>query len=275
MVRQFLSFLAVTALAACDAGLQSAAPAQGVSVRFPDVGQGHATVAVKGDTCALIDAGPPETPGDWMGALPCRSIAGVLVTHWDLDHRGGLAALLARFPVGHVWYGHLPQEDSVQARLDGFCRIAAKGCRQVRAGDRLDALEGLDWEILSTGPDSLPDGNETSVVSRLAFAGGSVLVAGDLDSAGEQRLALTMPARLRSDVLLLSHHGSGGSNSLQWLGTVRPRLAVVQCGRNNRYGHPASTTMERLQALRIPAWVTSDLGGLSGMLPATPRQGLD
>jgi len=270
MVRQILSILALFALASCDTGLQGAVPSQGLTVHFPDVGQGNATAVSEGDACILIDVGPPpEVSGDWMSALPCHSIAGVLITHWDLDHRGGLAAVLARFPVGHIWYGHVPQEDSVQALLDGFCRITTEGCRAVHAGDHLDALAGLDWDILSTGPDSFPDGNETSVVSRLSSVKGSVLVAGDLDSVGEQRLALAMPEQLQSDVLLLSHHGSGGSNSLQWLGAVRPRLAVVQCGRNNRYGHPAAPVMERLQALRIPAWVTSDLGGLRAGLDGT------
>lgn len=246
-------------------------PASRAEALFPDVGQGQATIVSVDGKCLLIDAGPPDVNPDWISRLPCASLEAVLITHWDLDHRGGLDSVFARLPVGLLLYGHLPEEDSVKTHLDRFCRLAVQGCRHVASGQDLSTLPGVSWRILSTGADSLPDGNETSVVSRLADSQGSLLVAGDLDSLGEQALAATQGSTLHADVLLLSHHGSAGSNSLAWLGAVRPRLAVAQAGKGNRYGHPATTILSRLLALGIPAWNTADLGGVRIRLDGSKR----
>jgi len=257
----------------CGCSLDTAAPESGTALAlFPDVGQGQATVVASHGSCVLVDAGPPDSAPSWIERLPCRSLDAVLITHWDLDHRGGLDSIFAHLPVGVLYYGHLPAEDSVRERMDGFCRLATHGCRKVEAGQDLSALPGTSWRILSTGADSLPDANGTSVVSRFDDGTGSLLIAGDLDSLGEQSLAATLgTAALRSDLLLLSHHGSAGSNSLAWLGAVRPRLAVAQAGKGNRYGHPAPSVLSRLLALGIPTWITSDLGGLRVPLDGSER----
>lgn len=276
MVKTIFLLLVVAGLGACDRGLETPSPSTGATVFFPDVGQGQATAVRSGAACALVDAGPiPDTAVlFWGRTIPCDSFAAVLVTHWDLDHRGGLDSLFVLRPVGELLYGRLPEEDSVLARLQGYCRRTRRGCRQVQAGERLDALDSVSWQILSTGPDSLSEGNETSVVSRFSDARGSLLIAGDLDSLGEQTLVLTGSVTVKSDLLLLSHHGSAGSNSLAWLGAVRPRLVVAQAGRNNRYGHPSAATLERLAAMGIPYWSTASLGGVRMRLDGSEREGM-
>ncbi len=276
MVKTIFLLLVVAGLGACDRGLETPSPSTGATVFFPDVGQGQATAVRSGAACALVDAGPIPDMAVlfWGRTIPCDSFAAVLVTHWDLDHRGGLDSLLAVRPVGELLYGRLPEEDSVLARLQGYCRRTRRGCRQVQAGERLDALDSVSWQILSTGPDSLSEGNETSVVSRFSDARGSLLIAGDLDSLGEQTLVLTGSVTVKSDLLLLSHHGSAGSNSLAWLGAVRPRLVVAQAGRSNRYGHPSAATLERLAAMGIPYWSTASLGGVRMRLDGSEREGM-
>jgi competence protein ComEC len=268
MVTRILGLAAL--LCGCELGQTPSASTPAVAW-FPDVGQGQATVVSSGDQCIMIDAGPASGSHDWITRLPCTRLEAILITHWDLDHRGGLEAVFARLPVGALLYGHLPKDDSVQAKFDNFCRLASNGCKSVRPGQNLSYLPGIRWQVLFTGPDSLPDDNETSVVSRLSDVHGSLLVAGDLDSLGEQALAATHGSALHSNLLLISHHGSAGSNSLAWLGAVRPKLAIAQAGRNNRYGHPSPSVLGRLQALGIPTWITSDLGGMRTALDGSSR----
>lgn len=248
MVTRVLGLAAL--LCGCELGQTPSVSTPAVAW-FPDVGQGQATVVSSSDQCIMIDAGPASASPDWLARLPCTRLEAVLVTHWDLDHRGGLEAVFARLPVGTLLYGHPPQDDSVQAKFDNFCRLASNGCKSVLSGQNLSYLHGVQWQALFTGADSLPDANETSVVSRLSDPHGSLLVAGDLDSLGEQALAAIHGSDLNSNLLLISHHGSAGSSSLAWLGAVRPKLAIAQAGRNNRYGHPSPSVLGRLQALSL------------------------
>jgi competence protein ComEC len=58
------------------------------------------------------------------------------------------------------------------------------------------------------------------------------------------------------DVLKVGHHGSRGSSTAGLLDAVCPRLALLSCGRDNRFGHPARETLAALAARRIPVYRT-------------------
>ena len=55
-----------------------------------------------------------------------------------------------------------------------------------------------------------------------------------------------------ADILKVGHHGSVTSSSLPFLEAVTPKIAVISAGRNNRYGHPHQTILDRLKTLNIP-----------------------
>ena len=74
-----------------------------------------------------------------------------------------------------------------------------------------------------------------------------MLFTGDLEGAAEQRLAETDGERLWADVLKVGHHGSANGSGEAFLARVQPKAAVISCGRRNRYGHPASETVRRLE----------------------------
>ena len=85
---------------------------------------------------------------------------------------------------------------------------------------------------------------------------------------------------LRADILKIGHHGSDTSTSDAWLAAVRPRLAVLSCGRQNRHGHPHPRTLATLRRHGVPLFrtdrdgavvVTAEGGRLRvrGTLPAT------
>ena len=61
-------------------------------------------------------------------------------------------------------------------------------------------------------------------------------------------------------MLKVAHHGSAGSSGTEFLQRVRPVLAVISCGKKNRYGHPAPETLERLKDLGI-SWETTEAAG--------------
>jgi beta-lactamase superfamily II metal-dependent hydrolase len=77
-----------------------------------------------------------------------------------------------------------------------------------------------------------------------------ILIAGDVERAAERDL-LASGADLACDVFKVSHHGSALATSEAFLERARPRLAVISCGRNNPYGHPAPEVVERLTSAGI------------------------
>jgi competence protein ComEC len=65
---------------------------------------------------------------------------------------------------------------------------------------------------------------------------------------------------LRSDILVVPHHGSRTSSSDAFLDAVRPRVAVIQVGYRSRYGHPAPDVVARYAAHRIAVVRTDHCG---------------
>jgi competence protein ComEC len=103
-----------------------------------------------------------------------------------------------------------------------------------------------------------------SCVLRVSSTGArarSVLLTGDIEREQEAALvAASMPEALRSDVLIVPHHGSRTSSTAAFLDAVKPRVAVFQAGYRNRFGHPAPDVMARYLERGIEARVSPDCG---------------
>jgi competence protein ComEC len=98
-----------------------------------------------------------------------------------------------------------------------------------------------------------------------------VLLAGDIERAQEQRLAAGPP--LQADVLLVPHHGSRTSSTPEFLEAVQPRLALVQAGYRNRFGHPAPAVLARYQERRIAVRRSDVCGAWRWRSDAAPAAG--
>jgi competence protein ComEC len=111
--------------------------------------------------------------------------------------------------------------------------------------------------------------NEVSCVLRISTPQASALLAGDIEWA--QELALVQSGLDRVDVLLVPHHGSKTSSSWPFLQALQPRLALVQAGYRNRFGHPAPEVVARYQGLGI-ALVESTRCGAATWRSGAPTQ---
>lgn len=121
------------------------------------------------------------------------------------------------------------------------------------AGKRVTISESDSVYVETLWPLTLAEGqeqeeNKDCSVFMVHYGAYKVLVTGDLDSEGEAELIKYYGSgeRLRADVLKVGHHGSKTSTSEELLAVVRPKIAVIQVGKNN-YGHPTSETLERLE----------------------------
>jgi competence protein ComEC len=246
---------AVVAAAAWTAiGLASALirlPSDELRCTFLAVGHGGCTVLETTDGRTLLyDAGaitgPDVTrrhiaPFLWQRGI--RRIDEIFLSHADLDHFNGLPALLERFTIGQV--SRTPTfPDKATAGVQLTLELLDKHkipLRVLRTGDRLQAGD-VAIDVLHPPPTG-PDGNENtrSLVLLIHHAGHSLLLTGDLEGAGLERvLALPAPA---VDVLMAPHHGSRVSNTPRLATWGRP-AAVVSCEGPPRGGlrHPEPYT---------------------------------
>ena len=105
-------------------------------------------------------------------------------------------------------------------------------------------IGGLRFAILWPKPNDAHEGNpnDHAIVTRLTYNRFSLLLTADAESNVTNALDLE-----RVDVLKVAHHGSADAGLPQVLERLRPRIAAIEVGRDNRYGHPAKPTLDALE----------------------------
>jgi competence protein ComEC len=232
-----------------------------------DVGQGDALVirSPRG-RWIVVDAGPKTESFD-AGArtvLPFlrRRGAGrvdlLVLTHPDMDHVGGAGAILREFPVGRV----LDPGKAVgtDVFLEALLEAESSGVpwQVARGGDSL-YVDGIALRVLWPPGEEDLGNNEASVVLELRFGAFSILLTGDAPSEVEEAL---LPALLSPEfqILKIGHHGSNTSTSPELLERLSPEVALISVGRRNRYGHPHSSVIQRLEASGVEIFRTDEDG---------------
>ena len=214
-----------------------------------DVGQGNAVLVRTARHTLLYDAGPrysPESDAGHRVLVPLLSQLGepldlLVLSHRDQDHIGGARAVLDMRPGARLLSSLPPGHALAQGRQAEVC---AAGQSWVWDGVRFEVLHPLPEADLLRGAS-----NALSCVLRIEAAGASVLLTGDIGTAQEQALLARGLAPV--DFLLVPHHGSQTSSSLAFLQALQPRLALVQAGWRNRFGHPAREVVARYRTRAI------------------------
>ena len=153
---------------------------------------------------------------------------------------------MARF-VG-VRQALLHQEESVPAAI--FRLQQAMQFRSLHSADELAEIEldGVRLELLQAGePAASASENGRSAVVRVSYRRHQFLLTGDLE--GESEKKLMQLSQLTATVLKVGHHGGRKSSQAVFLQQVAPQYAVVSVGADNRFGHPAQETLQRIRQL--------------------------
>jgi competence protein ComEC len=250
------------------AGLLLQAPARapaapdGLRVTFLDVGQGDATLIQHRSTSVLVDTGPPE--GGIVARLRRAGVGRLdllVVTHAQADHDGGAAAVLGAMPVGLVLDGRDGVREPLGERMAAEARRRAVAVVPPEAGQTLRA-GAIELRVLSPAREppeahAGADPNQRAIVAEARVGAFRMLLAADAEA---DVLALLDLGRV--DVLKVPHHGSDDPGLPAVLERVRPRLAAIQVGAHNTYGHPVAATVRALRAIGATVYRTDRDGSI-------------
>ena len=227
-----------------------------------DVGQGTAVLIRTARHALLYDTGAGFADSDsgeriivpFLRASGVGALSGLIITHDDNDHTGGMRSVLRDVPTGWLLHG-LPAASPL---LEGV--PAARACER---GQRW-TWDGVRFEVLNPKPVAYADArrrdNDYSCVLRVSSARHGMLLTGD----GERRteLELLESGQLAPvNVLFAGHHGSRTSSIPEFIAATRPEWVVFTLGYHNRYGHPHPHVKARFREIGARV-LRSDAGGM-------------
>jgi len=245
-------------------------PDERLHVSFLNIGQGDAIlIQTPCQQNILIDGGPsPQAINLELGKkLPFwdRTIDLVVLTQPQADHVTGLVEVAQRYEVKQVLEPGIPYTSSIYQQWLELVKEKNIKRTIAQSGQQIDLGGGSKIEVLNP-PSPLLEGtsddiDNNGVVLRLSFGEVSFLFTADIRSEAEWQL-VTQRAQLRSTVLKVAHHGSQTSTSAEFLAVVDPEVTVISVGANNRFGHPSSEVVERLEERlgRAKVYLTSENG---------------
>lgn len=227
-----------------------------------DVGQGTSVLVRTQRHLLVYDAGPQysrESDAGQRVLLPLLRARGedridrLVLSHRDADHTGGAAAVIAGLPVAEL-----------DSSLEDGHPLRDAGVPPVRcaAGQAWD-WDGVHFQMLHPFADDYERArkpNAVSCVLRVSAGGHSALLTGDIEREQEGALVERVGAGLRSELLLVAHHGSRTSSSADFLDAVQPQVALIQAGYRNRFGHPVAEVLARLHERDVLVAATTSCG---------------
>lgn len=294
MCKSAAGLWAAAALSAAVLILGARPPAQD-RVTFLDVGQGDCIlVQTASGENYLFDCGSSSrsSVGRYV-LLPflkysgIRKLDAIFLSHPDADHVSGALELLALAEENAIKIGQvvLPAVEEVEREAQFQDIVRAAGQRAVSGQDSLTgrgkkavpvrylaAGEGWrsgDVEFLCLHPEegwTAANENAYSLCVYVRFEEGvSLLLTGDVEGAGEDAFIKRLKEQNIEDVTILktAHHGSRNATSSEFLAQVKPRIAVISCGRKNRYGHPHAELLERLEDCGARIYLTPESGAVT------------
>jgi competence protein ComEC len=250
-------------------------PRDVLTVTFLAVGQGDAALVEWPDGRAwLVDGGPPSDQVlRYLRRRGIRHLDVAVLSHPHPDHLGGLAPVLESLDVDETWVPRPPRATELDYRRAWLVAFARTRVRV--AGDLEDRIEHplFGWRSPARAVSSQV--NDESLVIRIAHGEHSFLFTGDIEAGAERWLA---PFLGPATVVKVAHHGSRTSSRPTLVEAVDARWAVISCGVENRFHHPAIETLARWKGSAVARTdrdrslrFTSDGTGLSVECDASGR----
>ena len=226
-----------------------------------DVGQGTGIfIQTKQGSEIVIDTGKTFRTLRELGRVrdPLdRYIDLLMITHADLDHHGITPDIFERYNIGILATSKRGDQDAVSEIMNSW-----DGSRvHLKAGDRF-VIDEIQVHVLWPQESRADNKNDDSLVMMIHIENTRILIPGDITKRVERKLLEHYGSMLNADILVVPHHGSKTSSSLEFIQAVNPFLALISSGADNPYGHPHIEVLERYQSQDIQVLHTVSEGSI-------------
>ncbi|MED3841520.1 DNA internalization-related competence protein ComEC/Rec2 [Niallia circulans] len=192
-----------------------------------------------------------------------RTIDKLILTHGDLDHIGGSTAIIEQLHVKEIMYPNVKGDWSIEE--EHLLKLVEKKqipIRFIQAGQKWSTGKESFMVLAPIEKENLTK-NNSSIVLFAKIAGITWLFTGDLEKEGELALMNKYPDLREIDVLKVGHHGSKTSSTSEFMERLKPKIAVISVGINNRYHHPSLDVLTILEDYQVKVFRTDENGGIS------------
>lgn len=231
-----------------------------VNIYFFDVGQADCTLFVDNDKTLLVDTGDIDTADlvlSYLKELNINKIDYLVLTHPHADHIGGASKIIENYDIGNIL---MPNKTTNTNVFEDTINIIEEKKYNIIIPHQNDIYQ-LDtgiFEILSDQTINWGDDlNYYSLVLKASFNDIDIIITGDADKEVEENI-IKSNKNISAEILKLGHHGSYTSTSNEFLNKVNPLYAIISCGKNNSYGHPHDSTLDKLN--NINYYRTDEVG---------------
>lgn len=238
-----------------DDSVSPNSPDEPLRVHYIDVGQGDSILIQYKKHNILIDAGENGCGSGILKYLKKQGVSSLdyaIATHPHSDHIGGMDEVIKELSVKEVFLPRLPEElqPTTKSYTSLLYAVSESGARLTAPEDG-QKIEWDDFVLTFMVPKADYDNlNNMSVIAKVNYKNASYLFNGDAEKEREKEL-LSSGADLKADVLKAGHHGSSTSSTADFIHAVKPKIAVISCGKDNDYGHPSKKTLKTLSDAKV------------------------
>jgi len=229
-----------------------------LTMKFLDVGQGDAEfIETMDKKQVLIDGGPDLSILERLGRAMLfydHYIDVVISSHPEADHLNGLIEVAKRYRIGAIITTGVVRDTEEYKQWIEIIKEKNIPIYIAKSGGEIDFGNNIKMKILHPFENligqKISDSNNTSVIAQLDYGNFEALFTGDIEKSVENKLVAS-GINLNSDVLKIAHHGSKTSTTEEFLKAVDALVAIIEVGKDNKYGHPHQEVLDRLANLEI------------------------
>ena len=191
-----------------------------------------------------------------------------MISHFDSDHVGGIIEILENMKVKNIIISHQYEENILLEKVIKLCNKKRINIILVKAGDIIKIDKYLNLQILWPDEKNIIKENQinnNSIVARIEYFNFKVLFTGDVEKIAEEEIInkYLENTLLEAQVLKVAHHGSKTSSTIEFLEKVKPKIALIGVGKENKFGHPNLEVISKIESIGSKIYRTDMDGEIS------------